>query len=388
MIITEAKRVQQVSEYYFSGKLKEINALRQQGKDIINLGIGSPDLSPLPEAINVLSTVAKQPSSHGYQSYTGIPELRDAIAAYMFENYGVRFDPNTEILPLMGSKEGIMHITMAFADPGDKVLIPNPGYPTYASVAKLAEAEIIQYRLDESHHWRIDFDYLEKLPLDEVKLMWVNYPNMPTGARGDLEDFQRLVELARKHKFLVINDNPYGQLHEGSQMSIFQAEGSREVCLELNSLSKSHNMAGWRVGWVSGEFDYIRMILRVKSNMDSGMFLPVQKAAVKMLQAENSWYEDLRKVYARRRLTAFRIMDTLGCSYDREQQGMFVWGKAPDKVKDVTNWSDQILENADVFITPGFIFGTAGNRYLRVSLCSSDDIITEALHRIEKYMNQ
>ncbi|WP_255647450.1 pyridoxal phosphate-dependent aminotransferase [Fulvivirga sedimenti] len=383
MIIQEATRIQKVSEYYFSGKLKEISALRQQGRDIINLGIGSPDLSPDPIAIETLAGAAKMPSSHGYQSYIGVPELRDAIAGYMKKHYGQHFDPNTEILPLIGSKEGIMHITMAFVNPGDKVLVPNPGYPTYTSVTRLAEAEPVQYLLDESNAWNIDIAYLEKLPLDEIKLMWVNYPNMPTGAKGSRKDFEKLIALARKHHFLIVNDNPYGQLHEGTQFSIFQIEGAREVCLELNSLSKSHNMAGWRIGWLSGEFDYIRMVLRVKSNMDSGMFLPVQKAAAKMLQMNADWYEKLRGVYASRRKVAQLIMQTLGCSFQADQQGMFVWGKVPDSVKDVTVWTDEILEKAMVFITPGFIFGTAGNRYIRISLCSSEDILEEALRRIQ-----
>ncbi len=382
MIIQEATRIQKVSEYYFSGKLKEISALRQQGRDIINLGIGSPDLSPDSVAIETLAGAAKMPLSHGYQSYIGVPELRDAIAEYMNVHYGVHFDPNTEILPLIGSKEGIMHITMAFVNPGDKVLVPNPGYPTYTSVTRLAEAEPVQYLLDEHDGWKVDLAYLEKLPLDEIKLMWVNFPNMPTGATGSMEDFEKLIALARKHHFLIVNDNPYGQLYSGDQFSIFQVAGAREVCLELNSLSKSHNMAGWRVGWVAGEFDYIRMVLRVKSNMDSGMFLPVQKAAAKMLQMGPEWYEKLRGVYAVRRKVAVEIMNSLGCHCE-ETEGMFVWGRVPDEVKDVTAWTDEILDKAMVFITPGFIFGSAGNRYIRISLCSSEDVMLEALRRIQ-----
>jgi LL-diaminopimelate aminotransferase len=384
MIISEARRIQQVGEYYFSGKLKEIHALRQQGKDIINLGIGSPDLSPDSAAVQMLSASARQTSSHGYQSYIGIPELRDAIGQYLGQHYQVQFDPNTEILPLLGSKEGIMHITMAFVNPGDLVLVPDPGYPTYAAVTRLAEAKPVHYKLDAASGWRIDFDQLEQLPLDEVKLMWINYPNMPTGAKGSVEDFRRLVDLAEKHSFLIVNDNPYGQLFEGPLLSIFQAEGSREVALELNSMSKSHNMAGWRVGWISGEFEYIRMILRVKSNMDSGMFLPVQRAAAKMLRSDAAWYEHLRLTYSRRRKKAFRIFDVLECSYDPDQQGMFCWGRAPGRIKDVAKWSDQILEQAEVFITPGFIFGPAGNDYLRISLCSPEDILGVALERILK----
>ena len=385
MIISEAKRIRQVGEYYFSGKLKEIAALRQQGRDIINLGIGSPDLSPSPDAVDVLCRTARQPGSHGYQSYTGIPELRDAIADYMFRFYSVRFDPQTEVLPLIGSKEGIMHITMAFVDPGDKVLIPDPGYPTYSAVTRIAQAETVSYPLDESADWSIDFDYLSRIDLDEVKLMWVNYPHMPTGAGGSPEDFSRLVKLAAKHHFLIVNDNPYGQLHDGEQLSIFQAEGSREVCLELNSMSKSHNMAGWRVGWVCGEYEYLKMILRVKSNMDSGMFLPVQKAAVRALAADKEWFEHIREIYARRRRIAFSIMDTLECRYSANQQGMFVWGKAPDNVSEVAAWSDEMLEHAHVFITPGFIFGNAGERYLRISLCANEGMLQEALERLVRF---
>ncbi len=384
MIISEARRIQQVGEYYFSGKLKEIHALRQQGRDIINLGIGSPDLSPDASAVQMLCASAKQTSAHGYQSYIGIPELRDAIGRYLEQHYQVRFDPNTEILPLLGSKEGIMHITMAFVNPGDTVLVPDPGYPTYAAVTRLAEGAPLHYKLDGSSGWRIDFEQLEQLPLDQVKLMWINYPNMPTGAKGSPDDFSRLIRLAEQHNFLIVNDNPYGQLFEGPLLSIFQTEGSREVALELNSMSKSHNMAGWRVGWLAGEFEYIRMILRVKSNMDSGMFLPVQRAAARMLQADPDWYVHLRNIYSRRRKKAFQIFDVLECSYDPEQQGMFCWGKAPGKVKDVAQWSDQILEQAEVFITPGFIFGPAGNDYLRISLCSPEDILAEALERVLK----
>ena len=352
--------------------------------DIINLGIGSPDLSPSPEAVEILTAEARRPDAHGYQSYIGIPELRSAISSYMEEYYGVFFNPSNEILPLMGSKEGIMQVTMAFADPGDKVLIPDPGYPTYQSVAGLAEAEPLHYHLDESDHWKIDFDYLEKLPLNLVKIMWINYPHMPTGARGDLDDFRRLIDLAKEYGFLVINDNPYGQLYEGKLLSIFQVEGSRDVALELNSMSKSHNMAGWRVGWLLGDEAYIKDVLRVKSNMDSGMFYPVQRAASYMLKSEIGWYEYLRKMYGRRRKIGLQIFDALGCTYAGDLGGMFIWGKAPDHIRDVPEWTDSILMSSGVFITPGIVFGKTGNRYLRLSLCSSEDILKQALERILK----
>ncbi len=388
MIIQEAHRLHSVTEYYFSRKLKEIAALRQQGKDIINLGIGSPDLDPDREVVKSLERHAHHGGSHGYQPYTGIPELRDAIAGYLSARFSVALDPNREILPLMGSKEGIMHISMAFLDPGDKVLIPNPGYPTYSSVARLTSAAILPYELDEHNHWEINFATLEQLPLDEVKIMWVNYPNMPTGARGSLEMMSRLVELAAKHQFLVVNDNPYAMLYEGSPLSIFQVPGAREVALELNSMSKSHNMAGWRVGWVAGEQEYLQMILRVKSNMDSGMFLPVQRAAIRALSLSDSWYEKNLGVYQHRRKAANRIFDILDCTYEDGQGGMFTWARVPDRVDDTEKWVDRILEKAGVFITPGHIFGSQGNRYVRISLCSSDHLLEEAAERIDKAQNK
>lgn len=384
MVIQEARRVQKVTEYYFSGKLKEIHALRQQGLDIINLGIGSPDLSPDNDPVNALVTTARQPSAHGYQPYIGTPEFRDAIRDYMMEMYGAQFDPNTEILPLMGSKEGIYHIAMSFIDPGDIVLVPNPGYLTYAAASRLAEADIRTYDLNEKDSWRIDFDALKQLPLDDVKIMWVNYPNMPTGSKGDVGQFEKLVTLAQRHQFLIVNDNPYGQLFDGDPLSIFQVENARDVCLELNSLSKSHNMAGWRIGWLAGEFEYLKIVLRSKSNMDSGMFLGFQKAASKALSAEASWYESLRATYEKRRKVGFEILQTLGCEMNPDQQGMFVWGKAPETIDSVPSWVDDILMKTAVFIVPGGIFGTRGDRYVRLSLCSPESVLLEALDRIKK----
>lgn len=385
MIIQEADRLSSVEEYYFSKKLKEIKNLNSQGKDIINLGIGSPDMPPSDEVIETLSAEAQQETNHGYQSYVGIPELRKAISGYLSSQYQIDYSAENEILPLIGSKEGIMHISMAFLNEGDKVLVPNPGYPTYSSVSKLVGAEIVTYELSEENSWKLDFDSLEQLPLSEVKLMWVNYPNMPTGQKGDMQDFARLIDLAKKHKFLIINDNPYGQLYEGGQLSILQAPGAKEVCLELNSLSKSHNMAGWRVGWIAGDSSYISTILKVKSNMDSGMFKPLQLAAVKALNSDHNWFETLKNSYQKRRVLAFEIMDTLNCTYDKDQGGMFVWAKIPDAIGSVESWVDQIILEAEVFITPGFIFGSKGERFIRISLCSNIEVLGEALERINQW---
>ncbi len=385
MIIQGADRLSSVEEYYFSKKLKEIRNLNLQGKDIINLGIGSPDMPPSNEVIKTLSSEAQKEDNHGYQSYIGIPELRKAISDYLSSQYQITYLPENEILPLIGSKEGIMHISMAFLNEGDKVLVPNPGYPTYSSVSKLVGAEIVTYELSEANSWKLDFDSLEQLPLSDAKLMWVNYPNMPTGQKGDMQDFERLIELAKKHKFLIINDNPYGQLYEGEQLSILQAPGAKEVCLELNSLSKSHNMAGWRVGWIVGDSSYISTILKVKSNMDSGMFKPLQLAAVKALNSDHNWFESLKSSYQKRRAMALQIMDTLNCTYEKDQGGMFVWAKIPDAIESVESWIDQIILEAEVFITPGFIFGSKGERYIRISLCSNLDVLGEALERINQW---
>lgn len=384
MIIEEARRLHAVSEYYFSRKLREIQVLRQEGHDIINLGIGSPDLSPDPEVVKTLERQAHQGGSHGYQSYTGIPEFRQAISSYLESVYQVTLDPAAEILPLMGSKEGIMHISLAFLNPGDKILIPNPGYPTYASVGRLAEADIYTYDLEEGRNWEANIEELKKLPLDTFKLMWINYPNMPTGARGSIELFKALVVLARKHKFLLVNDNPYAMLHDGEPLSIFQVEGAKEVALELNSMSKSHNMAGWRLGWVAGDASYLQMILKVKSNMDSGMFLPIQRAAVKALNLPSEWYRKNLKVYQNRRMAANSIFEILECSYSENQGGMFAWARVPEEVSDVDEWVNTILHKAGVFITPGHIFGSRGERYLRISLCSSENLLKEAAERIKK----
>lgn len=388
MIINPADRLQSVSEYYFSLKLRELTNLRGQGKDIINLGIGSPDLPAPAEAITELSSWAEKPSSHGYQSYVGIPELREAIAVFLNKAYGLKCDPATEVLPLMGSKEGIMHIAMAFLDPGDKVLIPDPGYPTYSSVTNLVQAEKITYFLDEHNRWLIDLEHLKSLPLDEVKLMWLNYPNMPTGMAGSAGQLNQLVALARKHKFLIVNDNPYGLLFEDTRSSILQVEGAHDVCMELNSMSKSHNMAGWRIGWLAGAGSYIQAVLKVKSNMDSGMFLPAQKAAIKALQLGPDWFQELNAIYTERRSIAFEIFQRLECLFHHEQKGMFTWGKVPKNIEKVSDWIDELIHQAGVFITPGFIFGEKGDRFIRISLCSDLSTLSEALSRINNYVKK
>ena len=382
MVIEAANRLNSVSEYYFSKKLKQIRQLNQEGHDIINLGIGSPDLPPDNIVIETLQVNSIQDNNHGYQSYTGLPELRTAISNYQKQHYNIQFNPENEILPLIGSKEGIMHISMAFLNPGDKVLVPNPGYPTYQSVSRLVSADLVTYNLNPEN-WMIDFDQLSKLPLDEVKLMWVNYPNMPTGQKGTIEQFEQLIQLAEKHRFLIVNDNPYGQLFEGDQLSIFNATESRKYCLELNSLSKSHNMAGWRLGWISGDSSYIETILKVKSNMDSGMFKPLQLAASEALKLDNNWFESLRKTYATRRMLAFQILQVLNCSFNELQGGMFVWGKAPESIEDVAKWLDELMMESKVFITPGFIFGSQGERNVRISLCSNEQTLETSLKRIK-----
>ncbi|MBQ9591878.1 MAG: aminotransferase class I/II-fold pyridoxal phosphate-dependent enzyme [Paludibacteraceae bacterium] len=384
--IQPARRLSSVKEYYFSTKLKEIDALRRQGKDIISLGIGSPDMMPSAPTIQALCDDAKKADAHGYQSYVGIPELRQAFADFYKKNYDVALDPKSEIQPLIGSKEGVMHISLAFLNPGDGVLIPNPGYPTYAAVSNLVEAKVLNYDLLESNGWQPDFDALERMDLSGVKLMWVNYPNMPTGAPASLDLFQQLVDFGKRHNILIINDNPYSFILNRKHLSILQIPGAKDVCIELNSLSKSHNMPGWRMAMVAAQPQFIQWILKVKSNMDSGMFRPMQKAAaVALTQNTEEWHEEFNvNVYARRRALAEQIMTTLGCSFDPNQVGMFLWGKIPDTYADAGELADRVLYDADVFITPGFIFGTNGNRYVRVSLCAKDDKLAEALQRIKQ----
>jgi aspartate/methionine/tyrosine aminotransferase len=383
MIIEAANKLQHINEYYFSAKLKEIAQLRAAGKPIINLGIGNPDQAPSPQTIEVFKSSAENVKNHGYQSYIGVPELRKAMSNWYKNTYEVDLNPDTEILPLLGSKEGISHISNAFLNPGDKVLVPNPGYPTYTSATYLAGAEPIYYNLDENDGWAPDFTSISEETLREVKLMWVNYPNMPTGAKGELETFQTLIRIANEFKFLIVNDNPYSLvLNEGKPVSIFQVDGAKEVCLELNSLSKSHNLAGARIGLVAGQKEYINTILKVKSNVDSGMYLPLQDAAIAALSNDAAWHEARNNEYKKRREFAYNIMDALDCTYDKNQIGMFLWAKIPATYNNVEELTEKILHEANVFITPGFIFGSKGERYIRISLCSPENDLKEALDRI------
>lgn len=380
-----AKRLDHINEYYFSTKLKEIAEMNGRGLQVVNLGIGSPDLPPSLATINALAAAALLPTTHAYQSYIGIPALRAAFAHWYERLYKVALNPNSEILPLIGSKEGIMHICMTYLETGDKALIPNPGYPTYRSAVTLAGATCMEYALSEAHHWLPDLDALDKMNLKKVKIMFVNYPHMPTGGRANLDFFQKLIAFCKKHQILVVNDNPYSCILNDEPMSMLQIEGWREVGLELNSLSKSHNMAGWRVGMLAGKAEFIQNIVRFKSNMDSGMFLPVQLAAVKALEEGQDWYDGLNKVYRERQQKVFDLLNLLNCDFDRKQTGMFVWAKIPAPYKTGFELSDEILYGANVFITPGGIFGSQGNGYIRVSLCAQVTVFENAIQRIIQF---
>lgn len=382
-MIELAKRIEKVEEYYFSKKLQEVRNLDSPEFSVINLGIGSPDLPPAQNVIEALQDTTQQPGSHGYQSYKGTPDFRNGIANFYKRIYGVALDPDKMILPLMGSKEGIMHISLAFVNEGDEVLIPDPGYPTYASVSQLVGATVTTYQLDERTDWQIDFEELERRDLSKVKIMWINTPHMPTGGVLPLDTLKRLVALAKANNFLLVNDNPYSLILNDSPQSILSIAGAEDVALELNSLSKSHNMPGWRVGWLAGSAMHVDAVLRVKSNMDSGMFLGIQKAAVQALQQPDSWFEDLNNLYRQRRAKAFEIMELLSCTYSINQSGLFVWAKVPDTIVSVEEWVDTILYSTKVFITPGFIFGKAGQRFIRISLCSTVEKLQEAYDRIE-----
>lgn len=384
MIIAEANRLGNVQEYYFSVKNQQIAEMNKTGIPVINLGIGSPDMAPSKETVEKLYEVAQRGDAHGYQNYRGDIELRKAIAEWYKKTFNVTANPASEILPLMGSKEGIMHVTMAFVNDGDEVLVPNPGYPTYASVTLLAGAKIRYYDLKESMGWQIDVDELERQDLSKVKLMWVNFPNMPTGVKATDETYKRLIALAKKHKFLICNDNPYSLVLNTDYKSIMSFEGASEVAIEMNSLSKSHNMAGWRVGWIIGLPGYIDAIVKYKSNMDSGIFLGIQRAAVVALNNSDEWHIERNKEYAERRKLAEAIANKLNCRFDASQSGLFLWAKIPDSEPSAEGLSDFILHNARVFITPGFIFGSNGSRYIRISLCAKQPQLKEALERIDK----
>ena len=381
-MIAKATRLQNVSEYYFSHKLREIQALKTAGKSIINLGIGSPDLDAHPAVLNALISSLTVPQLTQYQSYQGVPLLREAIGRFYQENYQVCLDPAAEILPLMGSKEGIMHISMAFLNLGDEVLIPNPGYPTYTSVTNLIGAIPVNYELSEANGWFPDLHDLENQDLSKVKLMWVNYPHMPTGAKVTSEQWQQLIDFAKKHQILLVNDNPYSFILNEEPSSILQVEGAKEIALELNSLSKTFNISGMRVGMVVGASNYLASILQVKSQMDSGMFLGIQHAAIAALQLDKTWLKNLNAVYTNRRLLVWQLLDVLNCSYDRGTVGLFVWAKLPDGKSGVP-FTDELLHQSGVFITPGMVFGSAGNDYIRVSLCAPEKELEEVINRIK-----
>ncbi len=385
MAYKPADRIGTVSEYYFSRKLKEVAKLNAEGKDIISLAIGSPDMPPSKETIDTLCENAKKPDAHGYQPTIGIPELRQAMARFYKRWYNVELDPSTEIQPLIGSKEGILHVTLAFCNPGDKVLVPNPGYPTYTSLSKILGQQIVNYNLYESNGWQPDFDELEAMDLSGVKLMWTNYPNMPTGGRATHQLYEQLVDFARRHHIIVVNDNPYSFiLNKEEHLSILQVPGAKECCIEFNSMSKSHNMPGWRVGMIATNATFIGWILKIKSNIDSGTFRPMQLAAARAYDNTDEWHENANiKTYESRRKIAEEIMTVLGCTFDPQQQGLFLWGKIPDKYKNAEELTERVLHEGRVFITPGFIFGSNGERYIRISLCAKDEQMREALNRIK-----
>jgi Aspartate/tyrosine/aromatic aminotransferase len=383
MQIDVAKRLQHTEEYYFSKKLREIDELNRQGARVINLGIGSPDLPPHPEVIETLNTNAQLPNVHGYQNYKGAPALRQAVADWYQRYYNATFNPNTEILPLIGSKEGIVHICMTYLQEGDQALIPNPGYPAYAAAVRLSGAEAITYNLTQEKNWLIDLDELKKQDLSKVKLMWINYPHMPTGASAPDAFYQELIQFAKEHNILICHDNPYSFILTDTPKSIMSIAGAKDVAIELNSLSKSSNMAGWRIGVLVGAEERINQVLRFKSNMDSGMFLPVQLAAAKALQLDATWYADLNKIYAERRQQVYEIMDLLACTYQKDQVGLFVWARIPEKYKDGYALSDAVLEKSRVFITPGGIFGDKGDQYIRISLCATVEVLKESIQRIK-----
>ena len=386
-MITTSKRLEGIGEYYFSQKLREIDELNKQGKNIINLGIGSPDLPPHPDVINVLQAESAKPNVHAYQNYKGSPVLRNAVKDWYKQWYGVELNADTEILPLIGSKEGIMHICMTYLNEGDEALVPNPGYPTYRSAVKLAGGTCVDYLLTAENNWYPDFTALEKTDLSRVKLMWVNYPQMPTGQLPNQQLFQQLVAFGKKHNILICHDNPYSFILNDEPASLLNTEGAKEVVVELNSLSKSQNMAGWRVGTLCGAKERIDEILRFKSNMDSGMFLPVQLAAAKALSLGKDWYDSVNAVYKQRRMKVFELLEVLGCQFSRNQVGMFVWASIPAGYTNGFALSDEVLYNAHVFITPGGIFGSAGEQYIRVSLCGSIEKFEDAIQRIKKSRN-
>jgi len=386
-MITTAKRLYSVEEYYFATKLREVRQLMNAGKPIINAGIGSPDLLPPDHVIPALTAALQDPKAHGYQSYLGLPELREGMAAFYKSHYKVQLDPESEIIPLMGSKEGILHISLAYLNPGDQVLIPDPGYPTYASATKLCEAQAVTYNLTADHNWMPDFGALEQLDLSKVKLMWTNYPNMPTGAAVNLEVFEKLVSFARKHNILIVNDNPYSCVGYEKKISIHQVEGSLDCALELNSISKTFNMAGWRVGMLTGNAQVLKEVLKVKTNMDSGMFYGIQKGAIAALKTDSSWLTNQDKTYQKRRALTLKVAEALNLKPEPQTGGLFVWCKLPQGMEDDKKFVDEVLHNQDIFITPGSIFGQNGAGYVRFSLCVKEEEIATMLERVSKKVN-
>lgn len=382
-MIKPADRLALVSEYYFSNKLRQIASMREAGIDVISLGIGSPDMPPSEETIDCLCEAAHGANMHGYQPCSGIPELRKAFADWYARYYGVELNPANEIQPLIGSKEGILHVTLAFVNLGDEVLVPNPGYPTYTSLSKLLGAKVVYYDLKEENGWLPDFDELDKMDMSRVKLMWTNYPHMPTGTNASEELLERLVDFARRKGIVLVNDNPYSFILNEHPKSILAVKGAKDCCIEFNSLSKSHNMPGWRVAMLASNAEFVSWILKVKSNIDSGMSRPVQLAAAKALEAGNEWYAENNARYAVRREVGWQILDALHCSYDKKQVGMFLWGKILDKYESAEELTEQVLQERHVFITPGFIFGTNGSRYVRISLCADVTMLKNALKRIQ-----
>lgn len=381
--IRPADRLSLVNEYYFSTKGKEVARLNAEGKNIISLAIGSPDMPPSPETVDVLCQQARRDDTHGYQPTVGIPELRQAMADFYRRWYNVELDPSCEIQPLIGSKEGILHVTLAFVNPGDQVLVPNPGYPTYTSLNRILGSEIVNYDLKPENNWQPDFDALESMDLSRVKLMWTNYPNMPTGANAQWTTYERLVDFANRYNIVVVNDNPYSFILNRKPMSLLQVEGAKACCIEFNSMSKSHNMPGWRVGMLATNAEFVSWILKVKSNIDSGTFRPLQLAAAQAYANTPEWHEQANiATYGRRRALAEQIMTTLGCTFDSEQVGMFLWGRIPEGYAQAEDLTERVLHEARVFITPGFIFGSNGERYIRISLCAKEEKLAEALERV------
>lgn len=382
--VRTAKRLETVGEYYFSRKLKEVADMNARGLDVVSLAIGSPDMPPSDGTVESLCRYISDKSSHGYQPSAGIPQLRKAMADYYMRTYGVEIDPACEVQPLIGSKEGVLNITLAFVNPGEKVLVPNPGYPTYTSMTRLLGVEPVFYDLDPATGWQPDFEALEKLDLSDVRMMWTNYPNMPTGAPATPELYRKIVDFALRHNIIVVNDNPYSRILNPSPLSIFNTEGAKECCIELNSMSKSHNMPGWRVGMALGRKEFIRPILTVKSNSDSGTLRALQLAAADAFANDDSWHEEMNiNVFSRRRDIALKIMEELGCKVMPGQVGMFLWGEAPEGVEDAEEITEKVLHEARVFITPGKIFGSNGKKYIRISLCANEEKMREALKRIK-----